>query len=277
MSGEVWQRTVATAVTLEGRGLHTGKHVCMTIFPAEEDTGIVFRVVQGLRETRIPARIEFITRSSRSTALARDGVTLQTVEHFLAACWGWGISNVDVRVEGTELPGGDGSALIFFEALASAGVVVQGKPHRTVSLKRIFTAGDGKSGLFAFPSDAIRVFYLLDGTREGTFLQSAQFGEGDDFSFLARARTFVFEWEVKDILETNLGLGVRDEALILDRRGKSNHPLRDPQEAAFHKILDFLGDLMLLGCRVQGEFVGIRSGHRLNREMVELLRREVGR
>jgi len=137
--------------------------------------------------------------------------------------------------------------------------------------------GDGKSGLFAFPSDAIRVFYLLDGTRAGSFLQGAQFGEGEDFFLLARARTFAFEWEVKNILETNLGLGVRNEALILDAAGKSNRPLRDPQEAALHKILDFLGDLMLLGYRVRGEFVGIRSGHRLNQEMVELLRREVGR
>ncbi len=275
MNSEVWQKTVLHPVTLEGKGLHTGEQVRMTILPATEDTGIVFRVVQGNRETRIPARIECVTQSSRSTALAKEGVVLQTVEHFLAACWGWGISNVEVLVEGRELPGGDGSALIFFEILASAGIMTQSKPCPAFPVREIVSVGDGARKLFAFPADSFRVFYLLDTAPVGTFLQGAQFWESDDFATLARARTFAFEWEVPDILRANLGFGVREEALVLGAGGGSNHPLRDPQEVVFHKILDLLGDLMLLGFRVRGGFFGVRSGHRLNQQMVELLRREV--
>lgn len=275
MNEEVWQRTVAAPVTLEGRGLHTGERVLMTILPSGEDTGIVFRVVQNSRETQIPARIEYAVLGPRSTALAKEDVVLHTVEHFLAACWGWGITNIEVWVEGTELPGGDGSALIFCEAFARAGMVTQNKPCLTFPIRHVIRVGDTERGLFAFPADNVQVFYLLDATPRGTFFRGVQFREGDDFARLAQARTFAFEWEISDILKGGLGLGIRDEALVFDRWGQSNHPLRDPQEAACHKILDLLGDLMLLGLRVQGGFLGIRSGHKLNQQMVELLQREV--
>ncbi|MEN3185158.1 MAG: UDP-3-O-acyl-N-acetylglucosamine deacetylase [Atribacterota bacterium] len=275
MDEGVRQKTVATPVTLEGKGLHTGEEVSMTLFPSKEDTGIVFRVIQNSREIWIPARIEYATFGSRSTALANEGVVLRTVEHFLAACWGWGITNLEVWVEGGELPGGDSSALIFFEALARAGMVIQNKLCPVLSLQHVLRVGDTEKGLFAFPAQDTQVFYLLDVTQKGMFLQSVQFREGDDFACLAQARTFAFEWEIAHILEHGLGLGIRSEALVLDPWGRSNHPLRHPQEAAYHKILDFLGDLMLLGVRVQGGFLGIRSGHQLNQRMVELLRKEV--
>ena len=96
-----------------------------------------------------------------------------------------------------------------------------------------------------------------------------EFSESDDFGKLLCARTFAFSWEVEEILEKGWGQGVREAAFVLDGEGRSSIPLRFPEEAAGHKILDMMGDLMLIGKRVKGHFIGIRSGHTLNREMVK--------
>lgn len=275
MDDQFYQKTIKNPVTLEGKGLHSGQGVRMTLFPAPENSGIVFQVVREKQKVAIPARIEFVVRSPRSTTLVKDGVAIHTVEHFLAACWGWGISNLEVVLEGEELPGGDGSAQLFYEALREAGVVSQNALCSSFSIQKVLVVGDERRKIFAFPAETTQVFYLLDGTQKGFFAQMAKFQEGEDFVSLARARTFALEWEIQGIIENNLGLGVRAGALIIDSWGRSHRPLELPQEAVFHKILDFLGDLMLLGQIVRGGFLGIRSGHELNQEMVKLLQMEV--
>ncbi|MGQ9473754.1 MAG: UDP-3-O-acyl-N-acetylglucosamine deacetylase [Candidatus Caldatribacteriaceae bacterium] len=277
MNNQFYQKTIKKPISLEGKGLHSGQRVRMTLFPAPENSGIFFQVIRKKQKVIIPARIQFAVHSSRSTTLAKDGISIRTVEHFLAACWGWGISNLEVVLEGEELPGGNGSAQLFYEALKEAGVMRQDALCSSFSIQKVLVVGDERRKIFAFPAETTQVFYLLDGTQKGFFAQMAKFQEGENFAFLARARTFALEWEIQVIIENNLGLGVRTEALILDSWGKSHRPLELPQEAVFHKILDFLGDLMLLGQKVQGGFLGIRSGHELNREMVKLLQMEVGK
>ncbi len=274
MNDFVMQKTIATSFMVEGKGLHTGEEVRVTLFPAAEDTGIVFQVIQSFRETLIPARFEFVAEGVRCTALEKDGITLLTPEHLLAACWGAGISNLCVQVQGRELPGGDGSAWMWWEILQRVGIKVQEAQQPIFPISRVIGIEVGKQSLFAFPAERIQVIYLLDSTSHGDFAQVVQFKEGEDFTSVARARTFAFEWEVENIIEKDLGLGVRNEALVFGRNGSSNRLLRVPHEAGLHKILDLLGDLMLFGPRVCGGFLGIRSGHRLNRLMIERLRRE---
>lgn len=265
MSALARQKTLASSYTFEGRGLHSGKLVKATLLPAPENSGIFFRA----GETVIPATIEYVKDTPRCTTLQRDGKQVSTVEHFLAACWGSELDNLEVVVEGEELPGGDGSSIFWFDIFQEIGFQAQRSFREYVVLKNSFKVGENRNYIFAFPAREFRTWYFLDGGDSCCFSQSMEFSESDDFRKLLCARTFAFSWEVEEILEKGWGQGVRETAFVLDGEGRSSIPLRFPEEAAGHKILDMMGDLMLIGKRVKGHFIGIRSGHTLNREMVK--------
>ncbi len=267
MSSVVLQRTLASSCTVEGMGLHSGKSAKVTLFPAPENSGIFFRV----GETIIPAAIQYVEATPRCTTLKKEEKQVSTVEHFLAACWGSEIDNLEVVLEGEELPGGDGSSIFWFNIFREAGFQVQSSPREYLVLDESIKIGENYHYLFAFPDDEFRVWYFLDGGENYHFSQAMEFSGSDGFSKLLSARTFAFSWEVKEILRRGWGKGVREKAFILDEKGESSVPLRFPGEAAGHKILDLIGDLMLAGKRIKGYFIGIRSGHTLNREMVRMM------
>ncbi|HQE26042.1 MAG TPA: UDP-3-O-acyl-N-acetylglucosamine deacetylase, partial [Candidatus Atribacteria bacterium] len=116
MSSVVLQRTLASSCTVEGMGLHSGKSAKVTLFPAPENSGIFFRV----GETIIPATIQHVEATPRCTTLKKGEKQVSTVEHFLAACWGSEIDNLEVVLEGEELPGGDGSSIFWFNIFREA-------------------------------------------------------------------------------------------------------------------------------------------------------------
>ncbi len=268
MSSVVLQRTLASPCTVEGIGLHSGKSVKVTLLPASENSGIFFRV----GKTIIPATIQHVEDTPRCTTLKKGEKQISTIEHFLAACWGSKIDNLEVEVEGEELPGGDGSSIFWFNIFREAGFQVQSSPREYLVLENSIKIGENHHYLFAFPDDEFRAWYFLDGGESYHFSQAMEFSESDNsFSKLLSARTFAFSWEVKEILRRGWGKGVREKAFILDEKGESSVPLRFPGEAAGHKILDLIGDLMLAGKRIKGYFIGIRSGHILNREMVRMM------
>lgn len=270
------QQTIERPVTVTGYGLHSGQPSRVTLYPRDPDTGILFTVVHHGKEVRIPALFPYVTLGPRSSVLQNGEAFVATVEHFLGACWIVGVDNLEVVVDGGELPAGDGSALHWVCALTEAGIRKQHAPRRVFRLRRVFTVEHQGRYLFAFPARELTVTYILDGTGFGEFLQGAVFQEGENPEILASARTFAFSWEKEELQERNLGRGVRETAILLDASGLGNRTLRSPCEACAHKILDLLGDLMLLGVRVQGGFFGFRSGHALNHEMVRILWEEIG-
>jgi len=264
MSSSILQRTLASSCTVEGVGLHSNEPVKVTLFPASENSGIVFQT----GDTIIPATIQHIENTPRCTTLKKGKKQISTVEHFLAACWGSDLDNLEVAVEGEELPGGDGSSLFWFNIFQKVGFQSQAAPRKYFILHKDIKAEGDHRYLFAFPSEEFRVWYFLDGEGNGHFSQALEFSSNGDFSKLLSARTFAFSWEIGEILQRGWGKGVREKAFIVDEEGKSSVPLRFPGEAAGHKILDLIGDLMLAGKRIKGHFIGIRSGHTLNRDMV---------
>ncbi len=269
------QCTIKHPVTVVGQGLHSGKNVRVMLFPGKPDAGILFRVVWCGKEKAIPALFPYAALGLRSSVLQNGEASVATVEHFLGACWIASIDNLEVVVEGEELPAGDGSALHWVQAFHRAGREAQGVQRRIFAVDRIFAVEREGGYLFAFPAPELTLTYVLDGTTLGEFLQGSTFREGETFELLVGARTFAFSWEVEELKQQDLGKGVRDVALLLDPCGLGDRPLRLPCEACAHKVLDLLGDLMLLGVRVQGGFFGFRSGHALNHEMVRLLWEEM--
>lgn len=276
MSVVASQCTIKHSITLVGRGLHSGRLTQVTLCPGAPHQGILFRVVWRGKEKVIPALFPYAVLGPRSSILQNGEASVATVEHFLGACWMAGIDNLEVIVEGEELPAGDGSALHWMQAFSQAGIQEQGIKRKVLRINRIFTVGSGERYLFAFPALEFTVTYLLDGTALGEFFQGLTLREREFPKVVAGARTFAFFWEQEELEQRGLGMGVRDTALLLNPFGFGNRLLRLPCEACAHKILDLLGDLMLLGARIQGGFLGLRSGHALNHEMVRVLWEEMG-
>jgi UDP-3-O-acyl N-acetylglucosamine deacetylase len=202
-------------------------------------------------------------------------VTIHTTEHFLAALAGLSIDNIIAEMDGAELPGVDGSAKEFVELLKKAVPVEQDAPKRVIEVKETLRClGDG-STLTVFPHQALRISYTLsyDDPAIGTQFFDVIVNEDVFEREIAPARTFCRKSEALMLLISGLGRGANyRNTLIMGRRGPFWNSLRFPNEPARHKVLDLIGDLCLTGAAVKGHIVAMKSGHRLNMELVAKLR-----
>ncbi|MDH7600877.1 MAG: UDP-3-O-acyl-N-acetylglucosamine deacetylase [Armatimonadota bacterium] len=264
------QQTLASAVTLRGRGLHGGDECAVTIHPAEPDTGIVF---VGLSE-RIPAVVDNVVDTSRGTTLGVNGTRVRTVEHLMAALRGKGIDNAVVEVRGTETPALDGSALPYVEAIDSTGVVAQDRPRATLRLREPVVVRQNGSFIAAVPGIGLRITYVLnyDHPLIGAQVVTYKFSESDFGREIAPARTFVLYEEVAELLDNDLARGGSLENAIVIWRDRVSSRLRFPDELVRHKVMDLVGDLALIGCFLEAEIVAVKSGHALNVEFAKRVR-----
>lgn len=275
MTQMVQQKTLESEVRLHGMGLHTGSEVSVTLSPGAEDSGIVFVRTDLPESPRIPMGVENLGNEPQRTTVGSNGVQVQTVEHLLSCLYVLGIQNLEVSIDGPELPGFDGSALPYFEALRKAGVREQDKKAREVSLREPLALTDGSTSLIALrpQEDGLTVSYTLHYPSQ--YLN--QFFEItiDEDTFereIAPARTFVLEEQVAALRAMGLGKGANTQnTLVLGRDGIIGNELRYPDEFVRHKILDMIGDLYLTGYRINARLMGTKSGHRLNVQMARLI------
>ncbi len=273
------QQTIQKGVTFSGVGLHSGLSITMEVKPAPIDHGIVFVRTDLPQTPKIPANISNLHHRMRCTALVCNNAEVHTTEHFLATCLAMNIDNLLIHINGPEVPGMDGSALPFYQSLKEAGIQVQDKISKVISIPSNIQVEDKKSLLLAKPeSSGFILEYLLD--YQGFPQQEIRF-KIDEETFakeIAPARTFALKQEVEALLKLGLGKGANlKNTLILDERGQViENQLRFSNEFARHKLLDLLGDLALLGCRIQGCIRGERSGHELNaalgKKILEILK-----
>ena len=186
------QHTIRKAISLEGVGLHSGKIVRVTLSPGLTDSGIVFRV--GDRGEAIPAIPESVVDSHYATTIGRNGSRIQTIEHLMAAAAGLGIDNLDVRVDGTELPAADGSAKPFVQAMLTAGRTPQGARQRPIRIPHPIGAGSSGRWIQIVPADTFRISYTLDNEHPAIGTQVLSWTPTEE-SFVAEyapARTYGF-------------------------------------------------------------------------------------
>jgi len=192
---------------------------------------------------------------------------VQTVEHLMAALSCLGVDNIDIQIDSNEVPGLDGSAANFVQALEKSGLVQQDKPRYVYSIKEPICIQEGASSIAVLPAEEFKVSYTLDYDHP---LLSAQFLEiavnNESFkTFLAPARTFCLESEASELQNKGLGLGANYEnTLVVSKTGVIKNKLRFEDEFVRHKILDLIGDLYLAGCPIKGHVVALKSGHALN-------------
>ncbi|MDA1259996.1 MAG: UDP-3-O-acyl-N-acetylglucosamine deacetylase [Planctomycetota bacterium] len=271
------ERTTRRAVELSGVALHSGAAVRLRLEPAPAGAGIVFQRSDLVDAPDVPARPAHLATAQRRTVLREGEAEIGMVEHLLAACAGLKVDNLIARVDGPEMPGGDGSAAVYVELLQKAGVVEQKRPRRVLCVEEPLMFREDGAELVVLPpsGNGLQVRYLpaypagVDATPVVYDVAS-----GDFTREIASARTFVVAEDIEKLLAAGLGKGASAEnTLVL---GATTSPeMRLDREPTRHKILDLIGDFALLGADLHADVIASRSGHALNQKAVLALREQL--
>lgn len=296
----VKQKTIKEEISLTGVGLHTGKEVTMTFKPAPINNGFTFVRVDLQGHPIIEADANYVVNTQRGTNLEKLGVKIQTPEHVLAALVGCDLDNVIIELNASELPIMDGSSKYFVEAIEKAQIEEQDAQRNVYVVKEVISFTDEATGseILVMPSDDYQVTTMVDfgtkvlGTQNATLKSIADFK-----SEIANSRTFSFLHELESLLEHGLikGGDLNNAIVYVDKEisdstmenlkkafGKDkitvkpngildNLTLHYPNEAARHKLLDVIGDLALIGVRIQGKIIANKPGHFVNTQFAKKL------
>ena len=271
------QRTLKNAIKATGIGLHTGQKVYLTLRPAPENTGIVFRRVDLEPAVEIPAKAENVGDTLLSTSLVKGEVKVSTVEHLLSAMAGLGIDNAIVELNAPEVPIMDGSAGPFVFLIQSAGIQEQSKAKQFIRIKREITVKDGDKIASFKPFNGFKVSFGIDFDHpvfsNNSLKATVDFSSTSFVREVSRARTFGFIHEIEYLRSKGLAKGGSvDNAIVIDEyRILNEDGLRYHDEFVKHKVLDAIGDLYLLGNSLIGEFQAYKSGHALNNKSLRKL------
>jgi UDP-3-O-[3-hydroxymyristoyl] N-acetylglucosamine deacetylase/3-hydroxyacyl-[acyl-carrier-protein] dehydratase len=295
------QKTISKEVSLSGTGLHTGEYVTLTFKPAPANHGYKFKRVDLEGSPIIEANVDYVQDTVRGTNLVKNDVRISTTEHLLAAIFGLGIDNLLIELDGVEIPILDGSSRFWVEALQQATIIDQEVDREYYELKTNLTYHNPKNKveIIAMPSQNPRYSVMIQFDSKVLYSQHAALDRLEDFTTeVANCRTFVFLHELEALIQYNLikGGDLNNAIVFVDRllnqseldklSSHFNKPrvevleqgilnnleLNFPNEPARHKLLDFIGDMALLGKRVKAHFVATRPGHYSNVEFTRMLK-----
>lgn len=265
------QHTLNEPIAFSGIGLHTGCTVSMTLHPAPPGTGVMFRRTD-LDGFPVEARSANVANVNYATTLMKKGVLVSTVEHLMSAFYGLGVDNAFADLDNLEVPILDGSAWPYVERIVEVGLFEQDAPRQILRIRREVHHELGDKTITAHPGEGLQVTYGIDfahpliGRQELTCLLGEEYYRRE----LAHCRTFGFLKEISALKENGLIKGGSlDNAVVLTDDGVLNpEGLRRPDEFIRHKVMDFLGDVSLLGWPVEGEFRVFKGGHGLHAALV---------
>lgn len=269
------QRTLTQAFSLHGIGLRGGRPAVATLRPAAPGTGRVL-LVGG---HRIPGAFGAILDTHLATTLGNDRARVSLVEHCFAALHAAGVDNVEVDVDGDELPVFDGSSRRWAEAIAEVGITTQDAERRVVRIAAPLRVELGSSWAEIHPGEGLTLDLRIEFPHPAIGRQTwtgAALGERF-VSELSWARTFGFLRDAEALKEIAKGVSL-DNTVVYDEGTGVLNPggLRAPDEAVRHKALDTVGDLALLGVEIHGHLVSERPGHAVNLLLVRKIAESVG-
>lgn len=269
------QKTIKTDVKITGVGLHTGNQINVILKPADVGFGITFirTDLEGAPAIKAcPESISQHTELPRCTSIGAQGIYIHTVEHLMSALCGLGINNVIVEIDGNELPGLDGSSKDFLNAIKKGGVVEQDKDVEFIEVREPIGVIDKDSSVFIFPADDFKVNYSLSYAHKflGSQFFSTVISEENYEKEIAPCRTFCLESEANELKKMGLGKGADfQNTLVMGDNGPIDNTMRFDNECVRHKVLDFIGDLYLLGKPIKGHVFATKSGHKLNFDLLK--------
>jgi len=272
------QKTVKGSAVIEGTGLQTGCRTKIVLNSAPADSGIVFLRADLSGRPRIGVKelsLNGCSLGRRRTVLRQGPAEVHTTEHLLSALYALGISNIEIEVHGRELPGLDGSAKEYVEAIERAGIIEQDAPAKELVLEKEAGCAHKDTFLTAFPYKDFRISYFLSYPVKsiGEQFLSLDISAGTFKKDIAPARTFCMAKEAVLLKLLGFGKGANNlNTLVMGKSGPIGSSLRFPDEPVRHKILDLIGDLSLIGMPIKAHIVAVKSGHRLNLELVRKLK-----
>ena len=268
------QRTLAREVSVQGTGLHTGESVTLTIKPAPVGHGIVFKRIDLNGQPEIRPRVDLITDLVRNTALTSGHAKISQVEHVLSALSGCGIDNAIVELNASEPPVLDGSAKPFVNMIIQGEPVEQDKEREYFVLDEAVSIPDGNRSIIALPCDCLRISCTSADDR-GIHTQHLSLDIDPDtyMTQIAAARTFTIYEEIEQLVKLGKIKGGSLDCAVVIRGDKiiSKEPLRFKDEFVRHKILDIIGDIMLLGMPLKAHIIATRPGHNINSQLTKKL------
>lgn len=270
------QQTIRREVSFSGIGIHTGQTVRMRFLPADEGTGIRFRRTDLPEAPFIPATLEFVCDTARSTTIGIGPMKVHTVEHVLAAVAAYKIDNLTIEVSDIEPPAGNGSSDTFVEMIETAGIETQDSDKVIVKLQSPLYWSEGDIHIVALPSEEYRISYTLNYPHTKALKSQFQSFAITPEIFkkeISPCRTFSLYQEVSMLMDRGLIKGGSlDNAVVIDDDTIfSKNGLFFPDEPCRHKILDLIGDLSLVGYDFNAHLIAVCSGHRSNNEIAKKL------
>ncbi|WP_111307098.1 bifunctional UDP-3-O-[3-hydroxymyristoyl] N-acetylglucosamine deacetylase/3-hydroxyacyl-ACP dehydratase [Confluentibacter sediminis] len=297
---DIKQKTISKDISLTGVGLHTGKNVTLTFKPAVANFGLAFKRVDLEGTPIIEADASYVTSTQRGTCLEKNGVTIQTSEHVLAALVGLDVDNVIIELNASEPPIMDGSSKFFVEAIENAGVIELDACREEYVITEIVSYTDEETGseILVMPSKEYQITTMVDFGTKVLGTQNATLNQISDFKKdISNSRTFSFLHEIEMLLQHGLIKGgdlnnaivyvdkplspetmeklkvafKKDSIAVKPNGILDNLTLHYPNEAARHKLLDVLGDLALIGTRIRGKVIANKPGHFINTQFAKKL------
>ncbi len=264
------KKTIKKVCEIAGVGVHSGQNVNLALCPS--DAGYIEFIRTDLENTVIkidPRKIE----TNYSTTLKDKNLTIQTIEHLLAVLYALDIDSLSIKLNGSEIPILDGSAEPFVRLIQDGGTRELSEEKKKITVLKSFhiQEEDGDASIDVDPASDCFISYIIEYDHPVLKRQDIDLSINSDVFIkeIAPARTFGFLKDVPAIRSQGFALGGSlENALVLDEKEVINGPLRFPDEFVRHKVLDFLGDLSLLGCSVTGHFKAYKAGHFLHHKLV---------
>jgi UDP-3-O-[3-hydroxymyristoyl] N-acetylglucosamine deacetylase len=272
-----YQHTLKDSITIIGRGLHSGLQVIMTLMPAKANSGYVFmrRDVAPLR-AEVPARWNTVVDTRLSTTVANaSGTRVSTIEHLLAALSVCGVHNARIVLDAPEVPIMDGSAAPFVDLVKKVGLQRQTALIQALVIDKPLAIREHDKQVSLVPAAEFSVDMSIDFNDPVIGRQSMNIKVNEELfsQQLAPARTFGFQEQLDTLHKLDLAKGgaLNNAVLIKNNKVVNEEGLRFKDEFVRHKILDTLGDISLVGASIIGKFIGRRSGHQLNNQLIRTL------
>ena len=297
------QKTIASEVSLKGKGLHSGTEVKVNIKPADVNFGYAFQRVDLDNKPIIQATASNVVNTARGTTIMENDAHVMTIEHLCAALFGMDIDNAIIEITGPEIPILNGSSAPFISAIESVGVREQDAERIYYEIKEKISYKDEKGvSIEIFPDDHFSVDVHIDYNSKVLGYQFASLENISDFKEqISGCKTFVFLHEIEALAKNNLIKGGDlDNALViidnpmsqeeLDRIADlfnkphisvrpegilNNTKLVFQNEPARHKLLDVIGDLSIIGTRIKGKVIARKPGHHANTEFAKIIQNKI--
>ncbi len=265
------QKTIREIIKFEGIGLHSGKKVLMTLFPALPNSGIIFKRSDLKKNNLIYPSVFNVSSASYCTKLTNEyGVSVSTVEHLMAALCGLGVDNLLIELNSEELPIMDGSAKNFVEVINSVGFKISDQPIRIIKIDKKNSYIDGEKFITFEPNKISLEIDFEIKYKQNSILNQRNNKNiyMDDLTDIFNSRTFCLFEDVEKLKKMGLAQGGSlDNAIVLKGNTILNtEKLRNANEFVNHKILDCLGDIYLAGYRMVGKITSSQGGHNVTNQ-----------